>query len=729
MKKNLILLAVLILSIVALCITISDRIAVESNNKVVDIALDYSEFSDMAAQSDKPLSWWFQKFGELGIEYVGLQEETLESLALENNELTVFMGWEFLHEIAKRDTYSPEVMAYIDNKAIEDFDIVVTTKKEELFNFIYEGLNSRYDNKEFEVLDQHQEYVILLKGNLRDVLYRQDVNLVDYYDKTSGQRSKPVSSKMMGIAIGFDTNKIKLIQDSGLKALPRPYTYPRWSSEKYIKAVFEDFNTYNIKPTVLVSGRSEILGYPDEIDLVAKYMIENDIKAGLIESSVQRGHLKEEGLDLLVRSLDYNAVRIFSVWPYIQERFEYYNYEGAEEIENSLYRAVTERNIRFIYFKPIKLDELKTRYYQFIYLTEFEEYEKMFHRFETRLAGHGITLGRSSTMPSIRVRIAKQTLMGWGIVAASILLLSHFIKLNKKQKHVLLIMGCAFVPLGFVLKPMLMDKIMALWVAIVFPSLAMVYFCHRCFKYIYREEENHKLYNKVLYAVRDLILVSSISLLGGLFVAAILSNIEYLLEMDIFRGVKISQLLPIIIYIASYMTYFGYKRKVNKDEEPALRFMDIKKFLLEDIKIIYIILLGILLGIGYIYLARTGHETKIQASAMELILRNILEENLLARPRTKEFLIAFPALMVTIYFAKNKIKSFIFLGGLATVIGQTSIVNTFSHIRTPVYLSVVRTVYSLIYGVFLGIIYILILEVSMKLLQKLRDRVRCHQNM
>ena len=68
-------------------------------------------------------------------------------------------------------------------------------------------------------------------------------------------------------------------------------------------------------PDVLISGRPEVLGYPENIDLIKEYMLENDIKAAMIESSVQRGHLEEEGLDLLVRSLDYNAVRTFQYGP------------------------------------------------------------------------------------------------------------------------------------------------------------------------------------------------------------------------------------------------------------------------------------------------------------------------------------------------------------------------------------------------------------------------------
>ena len=42
----------------------------------------------------------------------------------------------------------------------------------------------------------------------------------------------------MNIGLGFDENKIALIKESGLKVLPRPYTNPKWYSEKYIKACF-----------------------------------------------------------------------------------------------------------------------------------------------------------------------------------------------------------------------------------------------------------------------------------------------------------------------------------------------------------------------------------------------------------------------------------------------------------------------------------------------------------
>ena len=44
--------------------------------------------------------------------------------------------------------------------------------------------------------------------------------------------------------------------------------------------------------------------------------------------------------------MDYNTVRVFSMWDYVQYRYGYYGYEGTEEIVNTLFRAIVERNIR-----------------------------------------------------------------------------------------------------------------------------------------------------------------------------------------------------------------------------------------------------------------------------------------------------------------------------------------------------------------------------------------------
>ena len=96
-------------------------------------------------------------------------------------------------------------------------------------------------------------------------------------------------------------------------------------------------------------------------------------------------------------------------------------------------------------------------------------------------------------------------------------------------------------------------------------------------------------------------------------------------------------------------------------------------------------------------------------------MRNVLEEHLLARPRTKEFLVAFPGIMLAVYCAVRRLPFWTALFGLAGTIGLTSVCNTFMHIRTPLYLGFVRTGYSLVLGAVLGAVYIVCLELLCRL--------------
>jgi hypothetical protein len=63
---------------------------------------------------------------------------------------------------------------------------------------------------------------------------------------------------------------------------------------------------------------------------------------------------------------------------------------------------------------------------------------------------------------------------------------------------------------------------------------------------------------------------------------------------------------------------------------------------------------------------------------------------------------AYPAVMATVAFAMRKRKGIIFPVLLVASLGYSSVVNTFSHLRTPLYLSTVRELYALGLGIILG---------------------------
>ncbi|QZY55776.1 murein biosynthesis integral membrane protein MurJ [Crassaminicella profunda] len=713
MKTNRILLGILIFAVLISSMTAMTRINIESNNKTVDVVLDYKEFKKMADQSNKDLAWWFKNLKTLGASSVGLNEESFESMMEENKPIKVEMIGNIIKDMNWENKYPKELVDYFNKEKIDEYDVLASTNSKELYTFIKNGLENRYDENKFKIIEGKETYLILLDGTVEDALYTQIEKIYDGKKKGFKEVSNLYSSKLIRLGLGLDEEKVNLIKSSGLNVVPRPSNYSSYSSKRLVEGTIDNYEKLNIHPSYMIFGGGEVLGYPDNVNPLASYMKKNNIKVGMIESNVQREHIKQKGLYDLTRNLEYSSVRIFSVWEYIQERFQYYNYQGAEEIENTLNRAVTERNIRVIYFKPFKYDGHS-------YVTDYKEYEKMFDRFKSRLKSHDIKVGPASIMKANHVRNRYKIMISWGVVAGGLLLLNHIIKLKEKIKYILLGIGIIGVTGIFVVKPALGEILLAMSAAIIFPSLSMAYFCNRCSLYYQEKIHKESIVKIIGLSIKTLVICSLISFIGSLMVGSILSDIEYLLEMSIFRGVKFSQLIPIVMFMILYMGYFGYKRDKGIKEEKTLKWKDLRNLLFDDVKIVYVILGMIVLVVGYIYMARTGHETNVQPSNLEMIFRNILEEKFYARPRTKEFLFAFPALMIGVFAAKHRLKWLVFGFGLAAVIGQTSIVNTFCHLRTPMLLSIVRTGYSLTFGIVLGTICVCVLYSIVMFFSKMR---------
>ena len=714
MKKNNVLFIFILIGVIASSILLFNRINVESQNKRVDFTLDYEEISKLASQSEEDISWWFRKFKELKVGSVALNEETFESMIKEYKAVDIEMIGNILKDLDWKENQPKELVNYIEENDTREYDLVVTTNSESTYEFIYEGLSKRYDKEKFNVLKSEDKFLFILEGESQDALYTRSIA----YDgnKAYMEKRELSDSKLMRLGLGYDKEKIEIIKDAGLDLILRPSNYnPNWISERYIEANFEEYEKFQIQPKYMLFTGDEVLGYPEDIDLVREFMEENNTKIGLIESGVQRGHLKQEGLDDLTRELDYNAVRVFSIPGYIQERYKHYNYDGAEEIENTLYRAVTERNIRLIYFRPFKYNTNS-------YVTNLKDYQDTFHRFEERIGKHGMSLGEASVMESKNINNVLKILVGLGILGGGIILIDTIFIINKKLKYIGIIVGSIGIGIVALIAPYTSVKLFAIGAAIIFPTLSMIYMSNKFKKYYLEVNNNTNLGKGILEGIKLLLIMASISLIGGIFVASLLSSTEYLLEMDIFRGVKIAQIIPILLYVIIFIGYFGYKEEKSKDES-KLKLKDLKEILFDNIQIIYLTIGVLILGVGYIYLARTGHETNVQPSNLEMIGRNFLELKLLARPRNKEFLMAFPAIILGVYMAINKRKIEMFILGLIITIGQTSIVNTFSHLRTPVYISIMRTFYGIVLGIIIGVAYLFLLDLGVKLVKKLRGEL------
>ena len=707
-RENRILLALLAAAGLISLAVIAGRWRVEAENKTYDVILDYNELELLAQQSEEDVSWWLEQFRDMGITRVGLTEESLISL-MESSPLSVTatMMDTVMQDADWRESYPEAFVAAVTDYGFDRFDVVVETSGQVATDFVTEAVAQRFHPEDVVLVEQEEDAYILLNGVVNDTLYLSDFSYVDTFEKGFAERSEIVASKLMYISLGLMPEKVETIQSLGMEIVPRTICYNGHNDTRYAQAVVAGYERYGIEPTYIIAGGEAVIGFDDEDEFALSYIKDNGITLGLIETNVQRENILQSGVDTITAATDYNAVRVFSVWDYIQYRYAYYGYEGAAEVENTLFRALVERNIRVIYFKPVKQTDNS-----FAYITDVEVYRDLFSGLNDRLAAHGISLGRASVMDNYQIPSLVMLVLGLGAGIGGALLPSAFLPMKKKWTYLLAGAAVVCVCGAWVVLPNLFRLLASFASAVVFACLAAVFFLRAAKRSGQRLPENAPLRKILPRCVLVLLGAALISLAGAMMTAAPLSSTDFMLELGIFRGVKAAQLLPLAFFCLLFISYYGFFQKDRPSD--TLELGDIVTALRWNIPVWCLLLLAVVGLAGYYYLARTGHESDVSVSTLEIMMRNDLENLLLARPRTKEFLVAFPGIMLAVYCAVRRLPFFTALFGLAGTIGLTSICNTFMHIHTPLYLGFIRTGYSLLFGIVIGCVMILCFDLLYK---------------
>ncbi|MBD5161295.1 MAG: hypothetical protein HDT14_04625 [Oscillibacter sp.] len=715
-KRNRILLILLALTVIASITVIASRWRVEDASKTYDVVIDYTELEQMAEQSGRDMAWWLREFKDMGIARIALTEENLTTLMEASSmNVTARIMDEVIRDAGWRDDYPEFVVRAIEERGYDRFDVLVEvldTGGNDACRFVTEAVEERFPEGSWFCVGTAGHSYIFLDGQAVDALYTSTSRYITTKAGGFVERSEIVSSKLMYIALGLMPEKVELIQSAGLEIIPRTLCYNGHNDARYARAVVRGYEKYGIRPEYIIAGGEAVIGYDDGVEFALDYLRDNHITMGLIETNVQRENMKQAGAEAAVVATDYNSVRVFSMWDYIQNRYAYYGYEGAEEIENTLYRAVVERNIRVIYFKPIKQTNDNH-----VYITDAEVYRGMFESLNRRLAAHGITMGRASVMENYQVPSLVMLFMGLGAGIGGALLPDTFLPMKRKWTLALAGLAAVCVTGAWLVMPNTFRLLASFASAVVFACLAAAFFLAAAKEAGETLDRDAGLLKILLRSVLILLIAAAISLAGAMMTAAPLSSTGFMLEIGIFRGVKAAQLVPLAFFCVLFLSYYGLFDKNRKSSRLDLR--DIVTAFRWTIPVWGVVLAAAVGAAGSYYLARTGHESSVAISELELIFRNDLESLLLARPRTKEFLVAFPGIMLAVYCAVRRLPFWTALFGLAGTIGLTSVCNTFMHIRTPLYLGFVRTAYSLLLGIIVGAVLIVCFEFLLRSVRRI----------
>ena len=717
LKKDRLLVLLALLGLLASLVPIVNRVQTEESNKYYDYVLDYASLRSMARQSSQTEDEWLDLFRSLGVDKVALSEASALNLhdnaAIPVHAMTVkkaaeSYGWE--------NNYPAEVVSWL-SESTDVSDAIIWTETAAAYEWMLDAFNARFENFEAKTY---------LEGEHGFIFIRQQEN---------GMKGE----KLLDLRLGIWPGTVELIERHGYQIVPRTVTQKDMNGTKFAEAYIDVLKHYNA-PYFMNNG-DELVGYESDEgwDLLVQYLNESGASVAMMEQNDQSQNQTWPGIEDLLNETGYRGIRVFNEWAYIQNRYQYCGYEGPEEITNTFFRAIAERNCKVIFLKMILEPDSDVSWdadeKEWVYITDPAEYEKLLTDLDTRLAPLGYTRGTVPAMQMEDPSVLLKVVQGIGTAALLVMLFDLFFFIGKRWRTILLALGA----LGFaglaVLKPAMFRLILSMSGGIVMPSLAAVGLCRVLMEK--RRTEPQAKFGRVLgYTLGISVLTILTAFCGSLLATSALSQLSYMIEMDLYRGVKIMQLIPIGLFILAYLLVYAYEETGARDavlahvgprgEKGRVKrfnayFAQVMKTPMQlgwFVAIVVIAVAAVFLLLVFVYyIYRTGNSTTTPET--ELAFRNFLENTLIARPRTKEMLIGWPMLMLFIWSLRRGMKFLPMVFGMGMSIGLVSVVNTFLHIRTPFLLSLLRTGWGILFGLLIGLAAVVIAEGIYRLVRRI----------
>ncbi len=395
-------------------------------------------------------------------------------------------------------------------------------------------------------------------------------------------------------------------------------------------------------------------GYPSPGD----YTGDPSVPVALVENYTRTGAIAPASFDPEI----WPGPMVKTLYMYDAYSFHYEPAEPACESENILFRAVTDRSMRLVIVTPLEKEGGGV-------VADPAVYADMLQGLKERIEARGLSFG--DTFSCLSAPTLNRYLLGGAVLFPGTLLVLFLLFLFPVPplwQTVLLVGETAVALGGSILLPRQMQTLAAFGTAVLTPCFAALLLC-RTWK------TGGKTNNLALQCFLLLAELLGISLVGGMTVAALLGTRYYLLGFGVFTGVKLAQALPLLV-------------------GAGLLFATLRAYPAEHIRKLpvglILLILVIAAGALVLVLLRSG-DNMLPVAQAELAARTWLEQTLYARPRSKEMLLAFPALAAYVALCARRIPILALPAGVLALVGSVSVVNTLCHTFTPVLLSVIRT--------------------------------------
>lgn len=490
-------------------------------------------------------------------------------------------------------------------------------------------------------------------------------------------------SEISLIPLGFDTQRqiLQQIRQAGLSAVGRVNNFPE------VNQGFLDFLSRQMQETgiskVIFAG-DEVMGWSGAVEETAHWFQTTPLVFGSIEFSKQKGAEKLEAL------LKGSYIRVHSI-----SGAEMANYQEAAAVERFV-RAARERNVRLLYVRLLQTSGPEA-------LTDNLEYIRDIVR---GLHRSGYRPGAAAVTGDPHPRGWELVLMAIAVAAGFALALTEVLEV-KPAPLAALFLGAAVALCAVILAGDMGRKIVALVSALVFPTWALARTARMA--RVSPDAPGAPTAPGWMQTLALYITAIVATVYGGVLIAAILSDRVFMTETDQFAGVKLAHLLPILsIFFLAVSGVLG--RPMPWAALKGRITQRLRQVWQTPVLFGYAFVALVALVVLLVVVMRSGNDAGVGVSPLELRFRALLDQFLYVRPRSKEILVGYPALVAAIWLALAGQRAWATFFFTAAMVGLVSALNTFCHIHTPLEISAVRIFNGAWVGLITGVIFVWILK-------------------
>ena len=692
-RYNPVLVAVILVGLVCALWVNWNRHAIEQRNNSVEMAMEYKDLRKLAALEGVPEEVVLKKFQEAGINSLMVFDTSLERLG-KIGAVKLVTG----KELRQAKVLGNDTGVFANVKDVKENAVYIAEGNDATaFEEAWEDLRIRYGAERARMISSNPPIIEALGST--DLL---PINAV----------REPVG--ILQAPLGLSSSEMRKVASFGFNVIVRPQNFVNVTEEK-IDSIFNRIAKSGVEVNAYMPAGPEVVGYPNKIDYMAKKL--DDRKLIMQEHYTQLQFAKVEGLVPLAEALNYKAVRTYVIDSLEQKKIS---------VGEGLRRwALTdeERNVRVNYIRPYFLSQngqdLLTMNLQYVKDITANVKARGFKIGEAGLfEAEASTVKNGYTGPYFPNKIAF-VIIGAAVLAGAVIYLAQLVELtNSKQIILWGVMTAVMAAILLAGRGLVMRQALAFGAAVFFPVLSMNVILDIWDK---TKTSSVSALKVILNSTWQLALAVLMSLVGGMYLAAILADSRFLLEIDIYRGVKLTFIMPLVLMTILYVKRYDMLGVMGAGVKVAVS--RVNDLLNKPITFKHIALLGVLGIILLYFVARSGHSAGVPVAAIEVKMRLFLEQLMYARPRQKEFMIGHPAFFLAAYAAYyNAPRLMQYALTCGAVIGQASLVQTFCHMRTPVFMSTVRAIDGYAMGAVIGIILVTVVAIAMPQFMKLKRR-------